>query len=181
MKILSIDQSTNRVGWALFDDEHMLDYGLIELEKLIKKDDRYENKDYLERIALLKEIILAKVAEHKVDVVGFEDIILTSFGGKANATQVDVFKKLAKSLGVLEVAMLDEGVYFITTPAGVWRKGLKLGTKRDELKANTILLANEIFGLNLREYNPKSKDNDDDLGDALMLGRYLSKLKIKFK
>jgi hypothetical protein len=180
LKILAIDQSTSKVGWAIFHNSKLKDYGLIELEKLIKDDERFENKDYIDRIALLKEIILAMVKKNKIDIVGFEDIIMTSFGGRANATQVDVFKKLAKALGVLEVGMIDNGIYYITTPAGVWRKGLKLGTKREEIKANTIDYVNEKFKLELRPYQPKKKDNDDDIADAIGLGSYISKLDIKF-
>lgn len=181
MRVLGIDQSTSKTGWALFDNGKLEDYGLIELEKLIKKDDRFENKEYLDRIVLLKEIILDMVREKGVDIVGFEDIIMTSFGGKSSSNQVDVFKKLAKALGVLEVGMIENDIYYITTPAGVWRTGLKLGKKREEIKANTIKYVNEKFGLDLKEYNPKSSINDDDVGDAIGIGEYLSKLKINFK
>jgi Holliday junction resolvasome RuvABC endonuclease subunit len=175
MKILSIDQSTSKCGWAIFDDGELKEYGLIELEKLIKKDDSYLNKDYLERIALMKDVLFNMIQENDIQVVGFEDIIMTSFGGKSNSNQVDVFKKLAKALGVYEVSLIKSQMLFETIPAGVWRTGKGFGKKRDENKANTIQWANKEFGLNLREYNPKSKDNDDDIADAIGIGSYLSK------
>jgi hypothetical protein len=178
MKILALDQSTNKCGWAIFDDGKLLDYGLIELEKLIKPMDEYLNKDYLERIALMKDILFDMIKEHDIQIVGFEDIVMTSFGGKAASSQVDVFKKLAKALGVYEVSLIKSQMLFDTIPAGVWRTGKGFGKKREEIKANTILWVNKEFGLNLREYIPKSKDNDDDIADAIGIGSYLSK---KFK
>lgn len=175
MRILGIDQSTNKVGCAIFDGDKLEKYWLIDLEKLIKKDDRFENKDYLERIALLKETVLKTVEEERIDCVVLEDIVMTSFGGKSTQVQCDTFKKLAKSLGCLEISMIDSGLYFATTPANVWRKGLGLGKKRDEIKANTIKYVNKKFGLELKEYNPKSSLNDDDIADAIGLAHFGSK------
>jgi len=174
MKILSFDQSTSKTGWAIFDNGKLVDYGLIELEKLIKSHDEYLNKDYLERIALMRNILQEMISQYDIQVVGFEDIIMTSFSGKVGQNQVDVFKKLAKALGVYEVSLIDKQILFETIPAGVWRKGLGFGRKREEIKAATILWVNDKFGLNLREYNPKSKDNDDDIADAIGIGFWLS-------
>lgn len=174
MKILGIDNSTNKVGWAIFDDGKLINYGLIELEKLIKDKDDYLNKDYLERIALMKDILFDMIKEHDIQVVGFEDIVMTSFGGKSNNNQVAVFKKLAKALGVYEVSLIKSQMLFDTIPAGVWRTGKGFGKKRDEIKANTITWVNKEFGLDLKEYNPKSSLNDDDIADAIGIGSYLS-------
>lgn len=174
MRILSIDQSTSKCGWAVWVDGELEDYGLIELEKLIKDRDDFLNKDYLERIVLMKEILLDMIVKYNIEVVGMEDIIMTSFGGRSNNNQVDVFKKLAKALGVYECALIERQIAFDTIPAGVWRTGLGLGKKRDEIKANTIEYVNKTFGFNFPEYKPNSKNNFDDTCDAIMIGKYLS-------
>lgn len=181
MRILALDNSTNRVGWAIFDGLKLEEYGLIELEKEIKSHDEYLNKDYLERIHLMKNILSNMVVSHKIDVVGMEDIALVSFGGKSNNNQVNVFKKLAKALGAYEVSLIDKQIAFDTIGAGTWRLGKKLGRKRDEIKGNTIKYINEKFSLSLREYNPKSKDNDDDIADAIGIGYYLAQKMNKIK
>lgn len=175
MRILGIDNSTNRVGYSIFDGDKLEDYGVIELEKEIKGRDEYLNKDYLERIALMKDLLITMVIDRHIDLVAFEDVALKSFGGKSGANQVDVFKKLAKALGVYEISLIDRQLCFETVPAGVWRKGKGFGKERHEIKRNTIRWANEKFGLNLKEYDPKDKDADDDKADAIGLGYYLSK------
>lgn len=175
MRILSFDQSTSKVGYAVFDNGKLEKYGLIKLEEIIKDKDKYMNKDYLERICLMREMIPKMVTKFKIDVVGFEDTAMVSFG-QTNNNQVEVFKKLCKALGCYETVLIDKQIVFQTIPAGTWRKGLKFGRKRDEIKANTIKFINKEYGLNLREYNPKSKDNDDDIADAIGIGRHLDSL-----
>ena len=178
MRILALDQSTNKVGWAVFNNRKLELYGMIELEKEIKGNEKYLNKDYLERIALMKETLYKMIKEHKIEVVGMEDVALVSFGG-TSTNQVEVFKKLSKALGVYEIALIDKQIAFKTIGAGTWRVGKKFGRKRDEIKANTIEWVNKEFGLELKEYDPKSKENDDDIADAIGIGDYLSKLMLK--
>ena len=107
MRIGAFDQSTNKVGFAVMEDMKLIHYELIDLEKEIKSHDEYLNKDYLERIALWKQILLDKIKEWSVQVVGFEDTVLTSFGG-VSSNQVDVLKKLTKSLGVAEITLIEK-------------------------------------------------------------------------
>lgn len=174
MRILGLDNSTNRVGWAVFDELTLENYGVIELEKEIKNYNQYLNKDYLERIALMKDILIKMVSEHNIDVVVFEDVALKSFGGKTGNNQVDVFKKLSKALGVYEICLIDRQLAFETAPANIWRKGKGFGRERHEIKRNTILWVNEKFGLDLKEYDPKDKNADDDKADAIGLGYYMA-------
>lgn len=171
MRILGLDNSTKNVGYSIFNNGELEKYGLISLDKIIKNREDFLNKDYLERICLMKEILLEMIERFSIDVVGFEDTVLTSYGKNP---QVDVFKKLNKALGVYEIALIEKQLTFETIPANIWREGLKLGTKREEIKTNTIVYVNENFGLALREYNPKSNDNDDDISDAIMIGKYIS-------
>lgn len=174
MRILSLDQSTRNVGYAIFDGEKLEKYGLIDLEKLIKQREDFLNKDYLERICLMKEILIEMIQRFNIDVVGFEDTVLTSYGSSNN--QVDVLKKLTKALGVYEVALIEKQLAFKTIPANVWREGLGFGKKREEIKANTIKYINKEFNLELKEYDSKSKDNDDDIADSIGIGKYLVKI-----
>ena len=47
--------------------------------------------------------------------------------------------------------------------------GSKAGTKRDAMKEKAVLTANEIFGLNLKWVKPKSKLNDDDVAESILI------------
>lgn len=175
MNILGIDNSTRKVGYSIWSDGILSKYGVINLERVIKDKAEFLNKDYLERICLMKDILIEMVDRFKIDVVVFEDTILTSYGG---SPQVDVFKKLSKALGVYEVALMERQLLFETIPANVWREGLALGKKREEIKANTIKYVNREFGLSLREYD-NSNDTDDDIADAILIGKYVSDKGIK--
>lgn len=119
MRILAFDNSSNRVGWALFDNKELKQYGLIELEKLIKQDDRFQVKDYFERILLFREIIVSMCQEHKADLIVFEDVILNSFGN--NKVQVDTFRKLVEVLMACQLTCIDQGFQCMIVPANIWR------------------------------------------------------------
>lgn len=47
--------------------------------------------------------------------------------------------------------------------------GSKAGTKRDAMKEKAVLTANELFGLNLKWVKPKSKLNDDDVAESILI------------
>lgn len=47
--------------------------------------------------------------------------------------------------------------------------GSKAGTKKDAMKEKAVLTANQIFGLDLRWVKPKSKLNDDDVAESILI------------
>lgn len=47
--------------------------------------------------------------------------------------------------------------------------GTKMGTKKDAMKEKAVLTANEKFGLNLRWVKPKSKLNEDDIAESILI------------
>ena len=54
------------------------------------------------------------------------------------------------------------------SPMGLF-DGTREGTKRDELKRKSIEKANKLFGLDLLWVSPKSKFNQDDEADAILI------------
>lgn len=64
-------------------------------------------------------------------------------------------------------------VYFLLPSQ--WRSdmglfdGTKMGTKKDAMKEKAVLTANEKFGLNLRWVKPKSKLNEDDIAESILI------------
>ena len=175
MRVLGIDQSTNKVGIAVMEKGILIHYELIHLEKLIKTDDRFLNKDYIDRITLLEEILINKVNEFEIDVVGFEDTVFKVSIGRDKDQHIQVFKKLTMVLGVVANALNKKQLAYEIIQPNVWREKLELGTLREEIKANTINYVNKKFKIGLKEYDEYSNSNDDDLADAVMIAYYLDR------
>ena len=74
------------------------------------------------------------------------------------------YKKLAMLMGVLVCLFQEMGLPHMVVPPTRWKSycGIK-GKKRDEQKANTILFAEEKFGL---------EDITEDIADAISLCWY---------
>ena len=91
-KLLALDQASIITGWSVFNNEQLIDYGLIKLNK-----DECLGKRLVEFRRNIKELI----DKYNIDEIAFEDIQMqTSIGNN-----VQTFKVLASIYGiVLELA-----------------------------------------------------------------------------
>lgn len=165
MRVLGLDQSTNKTGYAIMEKGQLIDYGLIDLTSF--------SDDVLVRIIENRKQIENLIEEYEICVVGLEDTILKSFGGKASGGNVDVLKKLTKMLGVTEVLLIEKDIAFQTLGASEWRSGKGFGAKRDEQKARCIDYVNRKYGLDLQWVSKSSKKNDDDIAEAIGIAEYM--------
>lgn len=173
MIVMGLDNSTDRVGVGIIEDGKLIHYECIELSKLIKEQEWYtEACDYLDRIMLLKEELKERIQHHKVYAVILEDTTLSSFGGKSSSNNVDVLKKLTKSLGNIEVMLLEMDIAFQTVLPSEWRAGKIKGSDRIAKKKAAIKYVNDKYGLDLQWKGDSSKYNDDDIAEAIMLAEY---------
>lgn len=158
MKYLGIDASSTSTGWALFDDDKLLTYGVI----------KPDGDDWRERIANQGPILSKIINRYKPDRIIMEDVPLKS-----------VNPKVLVILGAVQgfiyglVAQYHTEIHFVSP--STWRSPLELydgtreGTKRKELKRKSVELANELFGLSLKYISPNSKFNEDDISDAILV------------
>jgi len=138
IKILSLDQSTRRTGWAIFKGKEYITSGLIDwyLEK--SPDIRFTNM-----VKSLYDLLNTT----KPDFIIFEDV--------AYQRNIAALISLARLQGVLiGYAVNNDKDYFIY-PASSWRSHLSFMQgrciKRDDLKAQSIKYVKEHFGFEAEE------------------------------
>lgn len=86
-KILSLDQSTSKTGFAIFEDNKLIEYGVIRPSKKINDNNMIS--------VFLK--IVKKVEEVKPDIVLLEDVYLK----KGKTFNVQTHKTLSNLQGML--------------------------------------------------------------------------------
>lgn len=155
-KILAIDQSTVKTGVAIFEDNKLQRYDLIDLHKNKDSDKRFKNM-CLELCVWIKEV--------KPENVVFEDVNLQ--------TNVATLRLLAQLQGVIiGNCLLNNIPYKIYKPSS-WRKLLNFkqgrGVARKELKQQSKDYVKLHFDI----------DVNDDIADAICIGQayieYLNK------
>lgn len=146
MKILSLDLSTKSSGYAVFEDEVLVDYGVI----------KSTDKDLLVRGNYMAEFVRLLCEKYgKFDLVGIEDLKIIH--------NQSVLVMLAQVQGMVLRELKEQDVKFVFPT--VWRKEFKLNGKRADAKAKAIKLCGEL-GYEV--------ECDDD-AEAILLGIYFQK------
>lgn len=155
MKILSLDQSTQKTGFAITIDGNYAKSGVIELK----------NKDTIQRLLDMTEKIIALVNSEDPDIVVFEDV-------HYSRGMVHGLILLARLQGMLMLRLsnLDKG-WAIVAPT-VWKSccGIK-GRDRKTQKCNTIAFVQDTYGCLVDE------DQADAIGIATWAIKNLEKKK----
>lgn len=156
MITLGLDMSTKKSGYALFDGQNLIDYGLWQIE----------TEDWRGRVLWMSERLDKFIKTHKIDQIFVEDVPLNN----ANPMTLKMLSALQGS--VLTVCSLNK-VECAFIGVSQWRSALGLfngtrkGTERVEMKKSSIEYANKAFGLNLVYKSPTSKFNQDDIADSI--------------
>lgn len=155
MKILCLDQSTRVVGYSLWEDKKLVDYGHL----------TYKEKDMLKRMEqICRDVTKMIVAESPVLVV---------IEGTQNQMNNKVFGELSQLQGVLFSIFFNIGVKFEVVHPKTWKSfcGVK-GAKRKEQKENTRIIVKEMFGIEATE------DEADAIGIGICVVNNLDKKEI---
>lgn len=125
---LIIDQSTNKSGYAIFNDnEKLIDFGLIDLSNLPKETqlDQANKRNYL-----IKQIDKL-IKKYRITLVITEGVYFHK--------NPDTLEKLAKMQGCIQDFCLANNITcFSFKNAGEWRKCLGItAKKREEYKKET--------------------------------------------
>ena len=179
MVILGLDMSTQKTGYAIFQDEQLIDYGCFEL---LSSDE----KDWRKRITYMANEISGLMKRYKIDKIYIEDVppIINN-------------SQTVKTLGALQgivlgvTSVFDIEVEFI--PVETWKTKININLSHSKeynqvkksLKGNSraleklkgrvkayekkmsIDLANNKLGTELLWKSFGSKQNDDDIADAI--------------
>jgi len=147
MKLLALDQATNVLGYAIFDDKELIDSGLLDYSAL---------SDYNAKISAIKKWILATIEKEQITCMGVEDVFM-------NFNPLTM-KTLAKLLGVIENICFERNIECWIINNASWRNtcGIK-GKTRDQKKAGSKKFVKNQF---------KKKVNDD-VADAICIGWHI--------
>lgn len=152
-RIIGFDQATENFGVSVYDNNKLVYYACIHFRGLTD-----------ERLTKIYLFISMICSEWNPDFVMFEDIQLQQNGFNGYKT----FKVLAELIGVVTVALRQNGIQYGMVLNKVWQAEFMIaGSKRDEQKRNVISRVQQLFNINV----------SDDIADAILIGKYACKLK----
>ncbi|MCM1167422.1 MAG: crossover junction endodeoxyribonuclease RuvC [Lachnospiraceae bacterium] len=139
IKILSLDQATNKSGIAVHCDGKLVLHDLIDLGK--------QKVNISERVFVMADRIYGYIKKQKPDFVVIEDVAMQTNA----ATLVQLARLQGAIIGYCRVKKVS---YDILKPSS-WRKilGFKQGQgiKRPELKKQAVEYVKDIYNLDLSE------------------------------
>lgn len=156
---MGIDGSTTSSGWAIFESDgcRRIDSGRIQ-----PKGEDWREKIKQEWIAFSQII-----KSYHPQKIYMEDIPMKD--GKPTILKLGAVQGMAICLA----SQYNIEIHFLLPSE--WRSGLNLydgtrqGTHRDVLKKKAVETANKLFDLNLKWVKEKSKRNEDDEAEALLI------------
>lgn len=159
MIVMGIDGSTTSSGWAIFESDGCI---RIASGRIRPKGDNWRDKIEEEWIMFSK--LLEKYKPQKIYM---EDVLMKD--GKPTIMKLGAVQGMAICLA----AQYGVDIKFLL-PSD-WRSniglfdGTRQGTKREILKKKAVETANKLFGLNLLWVKEKSKFNEDDEAEAILI------------
>ena len=129
-KILVLDQSSKCSGYAIFENNKLIDYGHISVN----------DKNLGKRLHDFREFIIKLINTHKIEEVIFEDIQLQDKNSSSvqftnGASNVKTYRILAEVIGVLEELLTFKEIKYTICPPTTWKSKIGiLGGGRDKEK-----------------------------------------------
>ena len=160
-RIIALDAATYNTGWAIFDDNTLIKYGVFSVN----------HSTEVERIEAFKQWLINMIAIWRPDQVIVEDIQLQREKTSEYETpdNINTYKVLAHLQGVIQNTLFELKVPFEAVYAGVWRKACEIkGRFRADQKKNAQLKVKQWFNI----------DVTNDEADAICIGKYLCKKSI---
>ena len=160
MKILAFDMATHKTGWAFFNNDNLVNYGIIQADK--------KQKDFRKRIVQIFETIESLIKMNNPDVIVVEEVPIYNEAGS--------YLLVMQGYMVCVANNTKKPISFYRPTE--WRKNLGLignngreALKKNQIKGKTVAWVNKRFGLNLKFYEKDTKDHisDDDIADAIGL------------
>lgn len=163
MSILSLDCSTTAIGWSIFNEDKLVDYG--RLVPTIK------GLDWRDRIHNLLPQLESLILKYKPIKIYQEQVPMGGSGGNLVISQLFYVQGC---FSVIEKIYCNNIEYI---EVGTWRKNIGINSGKDQRrnikKIKSIEKANELFNLNLPiEYTSGGnyKENgSDDIADSILI------------
>lgn len=145
----AFDQSLNKTGFALFDEDKLIDYTCFEVDPTLPLPARLD--DFLQNV----QSLCLETSVSNIDWLFFEDI-------QMQAGNVKTYQRLAYVQAMLMWWAWTNSINYKILAPSHWRKvlGGKWGRKRAEQKQHAIELVKEKYGI----------EADSDTADAICIG-----------
>ena len=159
MIVMGLDGSTTSSGWAIFESEgcKRIASGRIQPKGINWRDKIKQEWDMLNQL----------VETYNPQKIYMEDVPMKD--GKSTILKLGAVQGMAICLA----SQYDVEIDFLLP--NEWRSVLNLydgtrqGTHREVLKRKAVETANKLFSLNLQWVKEKSKKNEDDEAEALLI------------
>ena len=115
MRLLALDQSSRITGWAVFDEDQLIEFGKFTAN----------HSDVGERLNYIRKQVINLIDNYEIDEVVFEDIQLQS----NVANNVQTFKALAEVFGVLYELFVELKMPRTAVLSTVWKSTLGIKGK----------------------------------------------------
>lgn len=157
VRVLAIDQSTHKNGFAVFDDESLVYSSFFDAN----------GKDQIERMMYVRDWLISCIKTWRLDAIAIEDIQLQTYGRKS---QVSTYKVLAQLQGILLSAAFEMNIPIHIIHVQTWRAytGITAKKRQDAKNAAKIKVRNR-YGVEVT----------DDEAEAVCIGRYMAEKYMK--
>lgn len=148
MKILFLDLSTKSTGWAVGEDEKLIDYGCV----------TSSSQNIFKRISVMQKFINEQIEKHQIEKIVAEEV-------RPDVPNSHTFKVLTWLQGIIiyEAYLKNNRIDYEFIQANSWRSKIGIHTgpkiKREELKKADIDYVKNKYGISA----------NDDVCDAICL------------
>ena len=152
MRLLALDQASRTSGYAIFEDDKLIDFGIF----------TYDDTDIGVRLHKIRNKVDSLICDNNIDKVVFEDIQLQ--GNVAN--NVQTFKTLAEVFGIIYELVTALGIDHEAVLSSSWKSTLNIkGRTRPEQKKNAQIWVMNTYGVK----------RSQDASDAICIGAHAIK------
>ncbi len=165
-RILALDQSSKKTGYAVYDGLDLIAYGVLEV-----------TGDFNARLVEMASRIESLIVAWKPDFLAYEEPQYNANFKQANdyngeVTHHNVFRMLAMVAGVVVYLGQTHSAYPVGIPIPTWRGGCGVkGRARADVKRSAQLLVKKWHDVSVT----------DDESDAICIGRFLAQEKQRAK
>lgn len=159
MIVMGIDGSTSSSGWAIFESE--------ECKRIASGRIQPKGENWRDKIEQEWSAFVQILEQYHPSKIYMEDVPMKD--GKPTILKLGAVQGMAICLAA------QYGIEIQFLLPSEWRSGLGLydgtrqGTHRDVLKRKAVETANKLFNLELKWVKEKSKKNEDDEAEALLI------------
>ena len=149
-KLLALDQASVITGYAIFEEDRLVNYGKITLD----------DEEIGPRLVVLRNTIKDMINKNNITTVAFEDIQMQASVGN----NVKTFKVLANVYGIILELCEELNIKYKIVSSNTWKSTLKIkGKNRTEQKKAAQNYVQE-------RYNVKCTQDE---ADAICIGTHM--------